>query len=86
MNENSNDVQLDVILICKNEIYPTENEMLHFKREIPNNISKEFVIKYMIKEIKQNFWFYDLVIILEKGKVIEIITINDSVFKRGGES
>ena len=84
MNENSNYVQLDVILILKNEMYPSEKEMLHFKKEIPNNISKDFVIKYMIKEINQNFWFYDLVIILEKGKVIEIITINDFVFKRGG--
>ena len=84
MNENNNYVQLDVILILKNEMYPTEKEMLHFKHEISNNISKDFVIKFMIKEIKQQFWFYDLVIILEKGKVIEIITLNDFVYKRGG--
>ena len=58
MIENNNIVQLDVIPIYKNEMYPAK---------------KDLVLKYMYEEIKQNFWDYDVVIILEKGKVIEII-------------
>ena len=72
-------------------MYPTKQEIWHFKKEIPNNISKDnvlkymceeirqnniskdIVLKYMIEEIRQKFWDYDVVIILEKGKVIEII-------------
>ena len=38
-----------------------------------NNISKDIVLKYMIEGIRQKFWDYDVVVILEKGKVIEII-------------
>lgn len=86
MNENSNDVQLDVIPIHKNDMYPTKQKIWHFKNENQNNIPKDIILKYMYEEIKQKFWAFDVVIILEKGKVIEIITINDSVFKRGGES
>lgn len=73
MNKSNNIVQLDVIPIYKNEMYPTKKEIWHFKNENPNNISKDIVLKYMYEEIKQKFWDYDVVIILEKGKVIEII-------------
>lgn len=73
MSENSNIVQLDIIPIYKNEMYPTKKEIWHFKNENTNNISKDIVLKYMYEEIRQKFWDYDVVIILEKGKVIEII-------------
>ena len=74
MSENSNVVQLDIIPIYKNEMYPTKKEIWHFKNENPNNISKDIVLKYMYEEIRQKFWDYDVVIVLEKGKVIEIIS------------
>ncbi len=73
MSENSNVVQLDIIPIYKNEMYPTKKEIWHFKNKNHNNISKDIVLKYMCEEIKQKFWDYDVVIVLEKGKVIEII-------------
>ena len=73
MSENSNIVQLDIIPIYKNEMYPTKKEIWHSKNENPNNISKDIVLKYMCEEIRQKFLDYDVVIVLEKGKVIEII-------------
>lgn len=73
MGENDNVIQLDIIPIYKNEMYPTKKEMWHFKNENPNNIPKDIVLKYMYEEIKHKFWDYDVVIILEKGKVIKII-------------
>ena len=73
MSENNNEIVLDVIPIYKNEMYPTKQGIWHFRNENPNNISKDFVLKYVYEEIRQKFWDYDIVIILEKGKVIEII-------------
>ena len=73
MSENNNVVQLDVIPIYKNEMYPTKKEIWHFENENPNNISKDIVLKYMYGEIRHKFWNYDVVLVLEKGKVIEII-------------
>ena len=72
MSEN-NVIQLDVIPIHKNDMYPTKQEIWHFKNENPNNISKNNVLKYMCEEIKQKFCNFDVVVVLEKGKVIEII-------------
>ena len=73
MSENSNIIQLDIIPIYKNEMYPTKQGIWHFKNENPNNISKDNELKYMFEVIKQKFWDYDVVLVLEKGKVIEII-------------
>ena len=73
MSENNNEIVLDVIPIYKNEMYPTKKEIWHFENENPNNISKDIVLKYMYGEIRHKFWDYDVVLVLEKGKVIEII-------------
>lgn len=73
MNKNNNVIQLDIIPIYKNEMYPTKKEIWHFENENPNNISKDIVLKYMYGEIRHKFWDYDVVLVLEKGKVIEII-------------
>lgn len=73
MSENNNEIILDVIPIHKNEMYPTKKEIWHFRNENPNNISKDIVISYILNEIKHKFWNYDVVVVLEKGKVIEII-------------
>lgn len=73
MSEKSNVIQLDVIPIYKNEMYPTKKEIWHFENENPNNISKDIVLKYMYEEIRHKFWDYDVVLVLEKGKVIETI-------------
>ena len=73
MNKSNNVIQLDIIPIYKNEMYPTKKEIWHFENENPNNISKDIVLKYMYGEIRHKFWDYDVVLVLEKGKVIEII-------------
>lgn len=73
MSENNNEIVLDVIPIYKNEMYPTKQGIWHFRNENFNNIAKDIVVRFMYEEIKQKFWDYDVVLVLEKGKVIEII-------------
>ena len=73
MSENNNEIVLDVIPIYKNEMYPTKQGIWHFRNENFNNIAKDIVVKFMYEEIKQKFWNYDVVVVLEKGKVIEIM-------------
>lgn len=73
MSENNNEIVLDVIPIYKNEMYPTKQGIWHFRNENFNNIEKDIVVRFMYEEIKQKFWDYDVVLVLEKGKVIEII-------------
>lgn len=70
---NNNEIVLDVIPIYKNEMYPTKQGIWHFRNENFNNIAKDIVVRFMYEEIKQKFWDYDVVLVLEKGKVIEII-------------
>lgn len=70
----ADDIILDVIPIYKNEMYPTKEGIWHFKSGNENNIiEKEKIIDYMIQEIRLKFSDYNAVIILEKGKVIEIL-------------
>lgn len=73
MSENNNEIVLDVIPIYKNEMYPTKQGIWHFRNENFNNIAKDIVVRFMYEEIEQKFWDYDVVLVLEKGKVIEII-------------
>lgn len=73
MSENNNEIVLDIIPIYKNEMYPTKQGIWHFRNENFNNIAKDIVVRFMYEEIKQKFWDYDVVLVLEKGKVIEII-------------
>lgn len=64
---------LDVIPVYVNEMYPTKEGIWHFKDENPANINKETVIELMLAEIKHKFSDCNAVIILEKGKVIEVL-------------
>lgn len=73
VSENNNEIVLDVIPIYKNEMYPTKQGIWHFRNENFNNIAKDIVVRFMYEEIEQKFWDYDVVLVLEKGKVIEII-------------
>lgn len=65
-----NEIILDVIPVYKNEMYPTKDNIYHFKNASKN--SKDMIIKYMIMDIS-NIFDCDCVIILEQGKVIEIL-------------
>lgn len=69
------EIILDVIPVYKNEMYPTKEGIYHFK-----DFSKEprgMVLKYMITEISYKFFDCDCVIILEQGKVIEVLKRNN---------
>lgn len=73
MNENKFEVLLDVIPIYKNEMYPTKDMIWHYRTEniITNN--KEVIYESMINDIRKKFWDCDCVIILDDGKVIEVL-------------
>ena len=71
--QNKEEIILDVIPIYINEMYPKKEEIWHFKNKNENNVEKEIVINFMIEEIRLKFSDYNAVIILEKGKVIEIL-------------
>jgi len=67
------EIILDVVPIYKNEIYPTTDMIWHFKNENKVGHKKELVINFMIEEIRHKFSDCNIVIILEKGKVIEVL-------------
>lgn len=69
-----NETILDVIPIYKNEMYPTKDSIYHFRNR--SEVPKEILIKYMIQEISNKFFDCDCVIILENGKVIDILGKN----------
>lgn len=68
MNEN-NIIQLDVVPIYKNEIY--KKEIWHFKND--GNVPREIKLEYMFVEIEHKFFDSDCIVIIENGKVLEII-------------
>lgn len=67
------EIILDVIPIYINEIYPTKDMIWHFKSEVKNYGERVQILNRMIEEIRCKFSDYNAVIILEKGKVIEIL-------------
>ena len=67
------EITLDIIPIYKNEIYPTKDMIHHIKMILKSNIDKSKQLEIMLQQIKYMFNDYDAVIVLEKGKVIEIL-------------
>lgn len=65
-----NEIILDVIPIYKNEMYPTKEGIWHFHNKSYGN--GEFMKEKMMDEIRHKFSDCNAIIILEKGKVIEI--------------
>lgn len=72
MNKN-NEIVLDVIPIYINEMYPTKEAIWHFRVEIEKEEDRVYCLNNMIMEIEHKFSDCNAVIILEKGKVIEVL-------------
>ena len=68
-----NEIVLDVIPIYINEMYPTKEGIWHFKTGIEEGENRVFLLNNVIQEIKHKFADCNTVIILEKGKVIEVL-------------
>ena len=68
-----NEIVLDVIPIYINEMYPTKEAIWHFRNENIRGVKKEIEKELMIEEIGRHFSDCNAVIILEKGKVIEVL-------------
>lgn len=66
-------IQLDVIPIYKNEMFPEKGQWWHFEDKNLTNIPKQILIKQMIEKIKHIFFDCDFVIVIENGKVIEVL-------------
>ena len=67
------EIILDAIPIYRGMMYPTRDNILHFKAEKKQGMDREILINFMINEISHRFLDCNVVIILEKGKVIEIL-------------
>ena len=67
-------VILDVIPIYIGEMYPTSKETWHFSNDgLKNGVKKEKIIEYMKEEIKDKFNDCKTIIVIEKGKVIDVL-------------
>jgi len=72
MNKNK-EIVLNVIPIYINEMYPTKEGIWHYRGEIEKEEDRVYLLNNMIMEIKHKFSDCNAVIILEKGKVIEVL-------------
>ena len=68
-----NEIVLDVIPIYINEMYPTKEGIWHFKADYKTETDRVYFLNNMIQEIGHKFSDCNAVIILEKGKVIEVL-------------
>lgn len=69
----ADEIVLDVIPIYINEMYPTKEAIWHFRNENIIGVKEEIEKEFMIEEIRRQFSDCNAVIILEKGKVIEVL-------------
>lgn len=80
------EIILDIIPIHINEIYPTKKGIFHYACAIDYTTNKDeiqLLKKAMIWKIKHEFYFFDCIIVLEKGKVIDILGENrDFILRR----
>ncbi len=68
------EIILEVIPIEIGEMYPSKEEHWYFKNDgLKNGASREFLIDYMKQEIKEKFEDCKAIIVLEKGKVLDIL-------------
>lgn len=70
---NKNEIVLDVIPIYINEMYPTKEAIWHFRTDIKTGTDREYQLNNMLMEIKHKLSDCNSIIIVEKGKVIEVL-------------
>lgn len=68
---NKEEILIDVIPVYKDEMYPPKESIWHFTNN--SNVPREIKLSYMFMEITQKFVDCDCIIILEHGKVLEIL-------------
>ena len=65
------EIQLDIIPIYENEMFPTKEQLFHYKTELYEN--EEQTLLMMIERIRYELWEYDCLIILKDGLVIKTL-------------
>jgi len=68
---NEKEIILDVIPIYKNEMYPVREQIWHFREDSEQPRFRK--LAYLFYEIQRKFADCDCIIILEHGKVLEIL-------------
>ena len=66
-----NEIQLDIIPIYENKMFPTKEQLFHYKTELYEN--EEQTLLMMIERIRRDLWEYDCLIILKDGLVIKTL-------------
>lgn len=69
----ADEIILDVIPIYIGKKYPTKDIIWHFKAEIKSDVNRIYTLNRMMEEIKYKFSGCNTIIIVEKGKVIEVL-------------
>lgn len=70
---NKNEIVLDVVPIYIGEMYPTKEGIWHFKADIKTGTDREYLLNNMLMEIEHKFADCNSIIVVEKGKVIEVL-------------
>ena len=65
------EIQLDIIPIYENEMFPTKEQLFHYKTELYEK--EEQTLLMMIERIRHELWEYDCLIILKDGLVIKTL-------------
>ena len=68
-----NELILDIVPIYENEMYPTEEEIYHFKYTKLGNETRETILPMMFEQIKRTLYNCQALIVLEKGMVIKVL-------------
>lgn len=67
-------ITLEVIPIEIGEMYPTKEGHWYFTNDgLKNGANRELIISYMKQEIKEKFYDCKAIIVIEKGKVLDIL-------------
>lgn len=70
---NKNEIVLDVVPIYIGEMYPTKEGIWHFRADIKTGTDRVYLLNNMLMEIKHKFADCNSIIVVEKGKVIEVL-------------
>ena len=80
-NNNNEQIILEVIPIYVDKMYPSKDEIWTFTNDgLKNGTDRQIVLNFMLQEIEERFGDSDVIIVLEKRKVIRVLKKKDEKF------
>lgn len=77
-NNNNEQIILEVIPIYVDKMYPSKDEIWTFTNDsLKNGTDRQIVLNFMLQEIEERFGDSDVIIVLEKRKVIRVLEKKD---------